>query len=1078
MNDFKNLHHASNVSNNSNLKLYSNSSIVTIVYFHYEEIQIKNISVTGINNNIDNTKNQFFNPIQDINKHNFNGFKNIQNKISKESINFRINNNTYLNNNNLNDMNKLKNSNNDPVKETTVKKVLLTLHQSNILIPYFYDGLSTLQFLNKCSKYIIVGNKNSQIFYIYENFPPTNLKNNLTTKAKRCIFKTKISYSVFRGITKGIINNIDMSHCNKYLIISSNKGTFHLFSIPKKNEQINENSNMFNYEFYNEENNKICNAIDIDKIKYSSFIENCGNYVFKTASKLLSRCKIDIDDLENDIKKQIVESNFNKKIIANLLVNFSEYDNSIYIHLIQSGKKENNEYEGNFNGFNFGVFNSSFFNNNISSNIYNNDNSIIDNYKSINNNRNFSLNNKNYVKSINDSNSIKDKNSEENITKKDKIYLIKKIDLGESFIKNNTNSNNIQGNNTNNYLEKISEINNNFKSLLHKIKQIHYKSRQTFKQFIDLETTTRNFPTMQTHPLFTFNFYKKQRTSANNYNNSNNNVNTNLNLQNNNNNFNSANVYVNGNLNKIINNNKHSRNNHNIIYSNNLNSNNSNNNFQIISNNNNTLTNNNNSSNNNIGANSFVNISSSNINKNDSNTENLEIIIDNDKKEEFVNVEIKDISHTEKNNNKNENIKKIKKEKISNMKRKSIIKEKVKNINLKFKKHNLYKNSLSINSSSYSLGSSLEKNKIKFLIDKDESNKDLSNSHNTTKSFNNINGNSNFEILNMENLIHHKELEINEIDSQIKINKNENLPEEKKDFTKAFINNKNNLNENLRFLNKDNNLKSNNNIKNFNNDNNKNYKNSLSNKIDLESKNSLISNKSIKEIKEIKNSGNLTSIKMSLNNQNNYNICNLNNNNNNNNYKILTHKKSFESSNNNQIVNVNSNNNMISHSNNYSNLNISTIDNLLAEKYICNEFEYFEINFNSNKSIIQKSDFFLDNYMGPKLIINPFDIFSSKNNSRKNTKENNDLKQNKNGLKNENIEKEILENNSINVNMNNMNFNNNNENDDFFNNKDYILKKKIQEAINSNIMERIISSSDTIVKFSGEIRIDEDYIKK
>lgn len=157
--------------------------------------------------------------------------------------------------------------------------------------------------------------------------------------------------------------------------------------------------------------------------------------------------------------------------------------------------------------------------------------------------------------------------------------------------------------------------------------------------------------------------------------------------------------------------------------------------------------------------------------------------------------------------------------------------------------------------------------------------------------------------------------------------------------------------------------------------------------------------------------------------------------------------------------------NTINHLNIFNN---SSLENLMYERYICEELEYNEINFNINKQI-QRSDFLLDDFMGPRLIINPFEVYNKKQVDSfydmrfESISSNNNYQNNKTKISSENRDKENE---------------NTNVNSDFYNNKDLILKNKIQEAINGNIMDKIVSSSDAIIKFSGVINIDEDYIKK
>src|SRR5690606_4761989 len=44
-----------------------------------------------------------------------------------------------------------------------------------ISVPFFEDGVSIVKFFHD-GRYFLVGNKNAQMFYLYENFPQSNLK--------------------------------------------------------------------------------------------------------------------------------------------------------------------------------------------------------------------------------------------------------------------------------------------------------------------------------------------------------------------------------------------------------------------------------------------------------------------------------------------------------------------------------------------------------------------------------------------------------------------------------------------------------------------------------------------------------------------------------------------------------------------------------------------------------------------------------------------------------------------------------------------------------------------------------------
>lgn len=733
-NQLKNLHKASNFANNSNIKLFSNSAIISLVHINYEEP----IMIYSSLNQISKNKNC-----------------NYANKNPQFNLDHGAANSCCINNINpiqlLNQKNEdnIKNINQNQKIEKKSQKISLNFHINNIYIPFFHDGISISKFIGK-GKYFIVGNKNSQLFYIYENFPATNLKHNYDISPRHSAFQNKISYSVFRGVTKGVINNIDLSPCKKFLTISSNKGTFHLFSIPEKNEQINENSSLFNYEFYDEENNKIINAKNIEKIKYSGFIDNCVNYTFKTSSKLLSNFRIDLDTIDNDIKKNIVKTNLQKTLNANLLLNFSEYNSAISVHLIHSEAYSSNSSDDR-------ELYSSFITEMTSFNQHNNPRKNSGYNGSRNENSEFhNLNSFLYKKVIsnNKSNSFSNRSSSNNHKtksfnfdkRKEIIYQIKKIDLNDSLLRINIHNTSTTFSSFRhsdahmtttlddpNYIsEKIKEINLNYKNLLHKIKLNYFKVRTNLKQFIDWETTTKNIPTLQLHPLFSFNYYKKNSGYYSNTNNSNTGNNRSLHCHNPNNN----NLFLQRNS-------KNTQNANNISLFENKNSGNIHKNGINLSNSNNSVSNTTSANNINGSLDNKKNVANTNnqekkfSQENDVSNKNLNlemIIYSNDDKMENLDFNKNNIFSKQKIKNStiiynkdtliNRNI--IKREKFTKLKAKSkennkekpnnIKENKRKSINLKYKK---YEKDISINSSSYSLGSSLEKNKLKIFIEHD-----------------------------------------------------------------------------------------------------------------------------------------------------------------------------------------------------------------------------------------------------------------------------------------------------------------------------------------------------------------------
>jgi hypothetical protein len=205
-----------------------------------------------------------------------------------------------------------------------------------IKVPFFEEGISIVKFL-KNSKYFIVGNKYSQMFYIYECFPQSNLKYTkdydlpgIFNASKNSIFSFKISYSIYRGLTSANINDIDFSDDKKFVVLSSNKGTFHLFNLPKLENQIIENSITSDYTNLNYINQKIVNAIDVDKIKLGSVFSSNSH---KSACKL-----INISTGLNMNNKQIFNSN-----ISSVLFTYIDSISAVQVYLLdnQIGKSIN-----------------------------------------------------------------------------------------------------------------------------------------------------------------------------------------------------------------------------------------------------------------------------------------------------------------------------------------------------------------------------------------------------------------------------------------------------------------------------------------------------------------------------------------------------------------------------------------------------------------------------------------------------------------------------------------------------------------------------------------------------------------
>ena len=162
-----------------------------------------------------------------------------------------------------------------------------------IFCPFFNDGISIIKFFH-AYKYLIIGNKNAQIFYIYEFYPSTNLKIN----DNNVEYNYRILFSLYRGITNATVNNIDWSSCRNFLSISSKKGTIHVYYLPKIESQLYENNSKFNYRGFHDVYNNVTQAIKIDKIKLGSYFNS--NLPYQSYVKILSNFKIDIEALSRE----------------------------------------------------------------------------------------------------------------------------------------------------------------------------------------------------------------------------------------------------------------------------------------------------------------------------------------------------------------------------------------------------------------------------------------------------------------------------------------------------------------------------------------------------------------------------------------------------------------------------------------------------------------------------------------------------------------------------------------------------------------------------------------------------------
>lgn len=310
----------------------------------------------------------------------------------------------------------------------------------NINVPFFEDGISLIKIFSN-GRYFLVGNKNSQMFYLYDLFQQSNLKYTKeydSSSVTPPLFNFNISYSIYRGVTSASINTVDISKCRNFIVIGSNKGTFHVFNLPKKDNQIYENCSNFQVENFDEFNNKIICAKNIEKIKLGNFL---FNYTYKTTCKIINYNKIEIEkNFSHEMKENLMRNKLIQSIKGSVLYTLSE--NDLYLHVY-------------------------FLHKNFTSNL-----------------------------------SSKDANKS--------VYLMKKLEINltnnEEIQKNYNELTRIQKHVKFQQTEQIlNSLNGNFNlnsSNLSKMKSF-------FKDFIELETTDNNFPSLHLNPLFNFNILNK-----------------------------------------------------------------------------------------------------------------------------------------------------------------------------------------------------------------------------------------------------------------------------------------------------------------------------------------------------------------------------------------------------------------------------------------------------------------------------------------------------------------------------------------------------------------------------------------
>ena len=143
---------------------------------------------------------------------------------------------------------------NENAKKSTSSKLFLSVFNFNsspknyqfipdqLLLPYFNEKIG---FIKLYDLFLIVGNRENQMFYIFQYFSQTNNKYPLNKGDTKNTYK--LIYSIWRGYSGGLLSSLDISNDKRYCILTSKKGTNHIYYLPKIENQIIE---IINYPSY------------------------------------------------------------------------------------------------------------------------------------------------------------------------------------------------------------------------------------------------------------------------------------------------------------------------------------------------------------------------------------------------------------------------------------------------------------------------------------------------------------------------------------------------------------------------------------------------------------------------------------------------------------------------------------------------------------------------------------------------------------------------------------------------------------------------------------------------------------
>ena len=251
---------------------------------------------------------------------------------------------------NMNQLRKSMNITPDNIPKSTSSKLYLYLFNLNsspiyskyvsdqLLLPYFNEKIG---FIKMIDLYLIVGNRENQMFYIFQYYAPTNNKYSKMNENAKDTFK--LIYSIWRGYQGGSLSCLNMSRDKRYCLLTSKKGTNHIYYLPKRENQIVEilnypsysNKEDTGYQKWNEIlNDNIINVEEIEKINHNNY-KDIEKSLFYSELIELELFHLD-NNVQDEIKNQIKTLNKNKHMN---LINNGRYfiilnDNFVYFYMI------------------------------------------------------------------------------------------------------------------------------------------------------------------------------------------------------------------------------------------------------------------------------------------------------------------------------------------------------------------------------------------------------------------------------------------------------------------------------------------------------------------------------------------------------------------------------------------------------------------------------------------------------------------------------------------------------------------------------------------------------------------------